>query len=53
MTGVEGPGSHGAELVRFLLLAGGVSKLNRPNRQHRRIPDKGDPSGAKAAVSAV
>jgi len=35
--GVEGTGSYGAGLARFLRAKGlGVIEVNRPNRQHRR-----------------
>jgi transposase len=36
--GVEGSGSSGVGLVRFLRARGvGVVEVNRPNRQHRRL----------------
>ena len=52
--GVEGTGSYGAGLSRFLR-AGGVSVLevNRTSRQHRRRYGKHDAADAEAAARAV
>lgn len=52
--GVEGTGSWGAGLNRFLT-AGGVRviEVTRPNRQHRRRHGKSDPADAIGAARAV
>ena len=52
--GVEGSGSFGVGLARFLR-ARGVStvEVNRPNRQHRRRFGKHDTADAEAAARAV
>ena len=52
--GVEGTGSYGAGLARFLH-AGGVTvvEVNRPNRQLRRSHGKSDPVDAIAAARAA
>jgi transposase len=52
--GVEGSGSFGVGLARFLR-AGGVEvvEVNRPNRQHRRRFGKHDTADAEAAARAV
>src|SRR5215212_4476717 len=52
--GVEGSGSFGLGLVRFLR-AGGmeVVEVNRPNRQHRRRFGKHDTADAEAAARAL
>jgi transposase len=52
--GVEGTGSYGAGLSRFLRAKGfDVVEVNRPNRQHRRKVGKSDPTDAEAAARAV
>jgi len=52
--GVEGTGSYGAELARFLTAEGlTVVEVNRQNRQHRRRHGKSDPTDAEAAARAV
>jgi transposase len=52
--GVEGTGSYGAGLARFLLAADCmVIEVNRPNRQTRYARGKSDPVDAEAAARAV
>jgi transposase len=52
--GIEGTGSFGAGLTRFLLDEGHVVlEVTRPNRQRRRRNGKSDPADADAAASAV
>jgi transposase len=52
--GVEGTGSYGAGLARFLVVAGcTVIEVNRPNRQTRYARGKSDPVDAEAAARAV
>lgn len=52
--GVEGSGSFGLELARFLRATGvRVVEVNRPNRQHRRRFGKHDTADAEAAARAV
>jgi len=52
--GVEGTGSYGAGLSRFLLSQSQVViEVNRPSRQARRRNGKSDPADADAAASAV
>ena len=52
--GVEGCGSWGAGLARFLSANGvRVVEVNRPNRQNRRLRGKSDPVDAEAAARAV
>src|SRR4051795_10615453 len=52
--GVEGSGSFGVGLVRFLRARGvEVLEVNRPNRQHRRRFGKHDTADAEAAVRAL
>jgi transposase len=52
--GVEGTGSWGAGLTRFLTAAGvRVIEVTRPNRQHRRRHGKSDPADAIGAARAV
>jgi transposase len=52
--GVEGTGSWGAGLARFLSTIGvEVIEVNRPNRQHRRRHGKSDPADAISAGRAV
>ena len=52
--GVEGTGSYGAGLTRFLLDHDvAVLEVNRPNRQVRRVKGKSDPVDADNAARAV
>ncbi|MCW6513094.1 transposase [Lichenifustis flavocetrariae] len=52
--GVEGTGSYGAALSRFLCERGhAVVEVNRPNRQLRYQQGKSDPLDAEAAARAV
>jgi transposase len=52
--GVEGTGTYGAGLARFLTAAGvEVVEVDRPNRQRRRRRGKADPTDAEAAARAV
>lgn len=52
--GVEGTGSYGAGLARFLRAAGvEVVEVDRPNRQARRRSGKSDPLDAIEAARAV
>ncbi len=52
--GVEGSGSFGVGLVRFLRARGvQVVEVNRPNRQHRRRFGKHDTADAEAAARAL
>ena len=52
--GVEGTGSYGAGLTRFLHAEGvSVVEVNRPNRQLRRSHGKSDPVDAVAAARAA
>jgi transposase len=52
--GVEGTGSYGGPLARFLAAHGvRVTEVNRPNRQRRRHRGKSDPADAEAAARAV
>jgi transposase len=52
--GVEGSGSFGVGLVRFLRARGvEVFEVNRPNRQHRRRFGKHDTTDAEAAARAL
>ena len=52
--GVEGTGSYGAGLVRFLAAAGQrVLEVNRPDRATRRRRGKSDPADADAAARTV
>jgi transposase len=52
--GVEGTGSYGAALARFLTANGQVVvEVNRPDRQARRRHGKSDPLDARAAAKAV
>jgi transposase len=51
---VEGTGSYGAALARFLTVNGqAVIEVNRPDRQARRRHGKSDPLDARAAAKAV
>ena len=53
--GVEGTGSYGAGLARYLKAAGiSVMEVERPKRRHlRRNGKKSDPIDAEAAARAV
>src|SRR5919204_4219086 len=52
--GVEGTGSYGAGLARFLVAHGQrVVEVNRPDRQLRRRRGKSDPVDADAAARTV
>jgi transposase len=52
--GVEGTGSYGVGLVRFLTTTGiEVVEVDRPNRQLRRKKGKSDPTDALAAARAA
>src|SRR5206468_8415966 len=52
--GVEGTGSYGASLARFLRTAGvDVVEVDRPNRQSRRRTGKSDPADAVEAARAA
>ena len=52
--GVEGTGSYGAGLARFLAAEGvGVVEVDRPDRAARRLAGKSDPVDAEAAARAV
>ncbi|MFC7739591.1 transposase, partial [Roseomonas sp. GCM10028921] len=52
--GIEGTGSYGAGLSRFLRAKGhAVLEVNRPNRQLRHQQGKSDPLDAEAAARAV
>lgn len=52
--GVEGTGSYGAGLARFLGGEGvGVIEVNRPDRQRRRLRGKSDTVDAEAAARAA
>src|SRR5215207_11631408 len=52
--GIEGTGSYGAGLCRYLRPKGvEVVEVNRPNRQWRRRRGKSDPADAEAAARAV
>ena len=49
--GVEGTGTYGAGLARFLTAAGcTVIEINRPDRRDRRAQGKSDPLDAEAAA---
>jgi transposase len=52
--GVEGTGTYGASLARYLEAAGvTVIEVNRPNRSRRRRLGKSDPADAENAARAV
>jgi len=52
--GIEGTGSYGAGLSRFLTSRGyTVVEVNRPNRSERRSKGKSDPTDAEMAARAV
>jgi transposase len=54
LAGVEGTGSYGAGLVRYLHSEGvGVIEVDRPNRQRRRRRGKSDPQDAITAARAA
>lgn len=54
LVGVEGTGSYGAGLARFLHSQGvGVVEVDRPNRQLRHRKGKSDPTDAVAAARAA
>jgi transposase len=53
-TGVEGTGSYGAGLFRYLQSQGiAVVEVGRPSRRERRLQGKSDPLDAIAAARAV
>lgn len=52
--GIEGTGSYGLGLARFLAREGiEVNEVNRTNRQHRRRRGKSDPADSEAAARSV
>jgi transposase len=52
--GIEGTGSYGAGLARYLIDSGiAVIEVDRPNRQRRRRRGKSDAADAEAAARAV
>jgi transposase len=52
--GIEGTGSYGLGLARFLAAQGvEVREVNRTNRQHRRRRGKSDPADSEAAARTV
>lgn len=52
--GIEGTGSYGLGLARFLTREGvEVNEVNRTNRQHRRRRGKSDPADSEAAARSV
>src|SRR5438552_2107628 len=52
--GIEGTGSYGVGLTRYLIEAAvTVIEVGRVNRQHRRRYGKSDPADAEAAARAV
>lgn len=54
LVGVEGTGSYGAGLARFLQGEGvAVVEVDRPNRQQRRLSGKSDPIDAVSAARAA
>lgn len=54
LVGVEGTGSYGAGLSRFLHRQGvAVVEVDRPNRQKRRLSGKSDPIDAISAARAA
>jgi transposase len=54
LVGVEGSGSYGAGLTRYLQAAGvSVVEVDRPNRQNRRRRGKSDPIDAVSAARAA
>jgi transposase len=54
LVGVEGTGSYGAGLARFLTAAGvTLVEVDRPDRKSRRSQGKSDPIDAEAAARAA
>ncbi|AVF38116.1 hypothetical protein BV494_24815 (plasmid) [Rahnella sikkimica] len=52
--GIEGTGTYGAGLTRFLIKKGlDVLEINRPDRSKRRLEGKSDPLDAENAVRTV
>lgn len=52
--GVEGTGTYGAGLTKHLAELGvDVVEVNRPNRMHRRLRGKSDPTDAENAARSV
>ena len=52
--GIEGTGSYGAGLCRFLVEEGiSVIEVNRPDRAKRRLQGKSDPTDAESAARSV
>jgi len=52
--GIEGTGSYGAGLTRFLEENGvAIIEINRPNRSRRRTRGKSDPTDAESAARSV
>ena len=52
--GIEGTGSYGAGLTRFLEGKGiAIIEINRPNRSRRRLRGKSDPTDAESAARSV
>ncbi len=52
--GIEGTGSYGSGLTRFLEKHGiRIIEINRPNRSRRRTRGKSDPTDAESAARAV
>jgi transposase len=52
--GIEGAGSYGAQLARYLTSHGQrVTEVARPTRQHRTRHGKSDISDARAAAGAI
>ena len=52
--GIEGTGSYGAGLTRFLESKGiAIIEINRPNRSHRRLRGKSDTTDAESAARSV
>lgn len=52
--GIEGTGTYGAALCRFLVDKGiAVFEVNRPDRAKRRLKGKSDPTDAESAARSV
>ena len=52
--GIEGTGTYGAGLCRFLVEQGiAVIEVNRPDRSRRRLMGKSDPTDAESAARSV
>ena len=52
--GIEGPGSYGKGLARYLMTAGeSVLEVGRPSREQRARAGKSDPADARAAADSV